>query len=310
MNIGYKATCNGTCDPNGSTKLTYEIGRTYTFHGKVTMCISGFHYCKNPNDVLKYYDLTKNLVVFEVEDLGDKNPETGCKTIGDKTVTNKIKVLRQVFPASKEIQDEVGIKFLIEYDEKGKVIRYKDAGKLDTQYKYDEQGNKVYMRSSLYLSDGKYEKWMDYDQKGNLIHSKDSNNDECWYEYNEKGKLIHTKDINGFERWNKYDENSNLIHSKDSMGYEWWKEYDEKGNLVHYKDSGIAEEWKKYDENGNLVYYKNSCGYQEWYTYNEKGNLVHYKDSDGYQRFKEYDEKNNVVYYNDAIGDEWSITIE
>jgi len=62
---GYKAfnkdmTCNG---------FKYEVGKEYKHDGELEICSSGFHFCKNPLDVLNYYDLT-NCEFAEVEALG------------------------------------------------------------------------------------------------------------------------------------------------------------------------------------------------------------------------------------------------
>jgi len=39
--IAYKATYNLKCET-----ITYEVGKTYTFNGKLIMCDQGFHFCK------------------------------------------------------------------------------------------------------------------------------------------------------------------------------------------------------------------------------------------------------------------------
>ena len=51
--IAYKAFNDDfTC-----CSFQYEVGKTYTHDGKISMCDAGFHACENPLDVLNYYNL-------------------------------------------------------------------------------------------------------------------------------------------------------------------------------------------------------------------------------------------------------------
>ena len=51
--IAYKAFNDDfTC-----RSFQYEVGRTYTHDGKISMCDAGFDACENPLDVLNYYNL-------------------------------------------------------------------------------------------------------------------------------------------------------------------------------------------------------------------------------------------------------------
>ena len=51
--LAYKAfQADFTC-----RSFQYEVGRTYTHDGKISMCDAGFHACENPLNVLNYYNL-------------------------------------------------------------------------------------------------------------------------------------------------------------------------------------------------------------------------------------------------------------
>ena len=85
--IGYKImesdmTCRG---------FQYKVGKEYSLKGKLTICESGFHFCKNPFDCLWYYNNIKgDKRLFLVEALGEVIVE------GNKSVTNKIKIIEEI----------------------------------------------------------------------------------------------------------------------------------------------------------------------------------------------------------------------
>ena len=83
---GYKVfnsdwTCRG---------FQYEVGKTYEHEGKISPCNSGFHFCKRAVDCFNYYPFNSDNRVAEVKALGE------IKTDGDKSVTNKIKIIREL----------------------------------------------------------------------------------------------------------------------------------------------------------------------------------------------------------------------
>ena len=79
--IGYKAT-----DKNLKCReYQYEVGKTYTAKGKISLCKNGFHFCENPFDVIDYYNLCECDFV-SIESRGK------TETDGKKTVTKKIKI--------------------------------------------------------------------------------------------------------------------------------------------------------------------------------------------------------------------------
>ena len=150
---GFKATYNMKCKD-----LTYEVGKTYNI-SSISICNHGLHYCKNMKDVLNYYNYNNTFILLEIEDLGN------CITDGNKSVTDKMKVIR-VIP-KEEYTFEVPI---VEYDSNNNVIHHK-------------------------TSNG-YEEWQEYDSNNNVIHHKDSDGFEYWKEYDSNNNLIHYKDSN------------------------------------------------------------------------------------------------------------------
>jgi len=153
----YKASYNGKCK-----SLTYEVGKTYTYNGKLSICNSGFHFCNDFDSLLDYYPIKKDLKVFEIEVLGEVISED------NKSVTNKLKVI--------------------------KVISLSKFKKSLKNNKYDKNNNLIYSKNS-----NGYEFWNEYDKKNNLIYYKHSNGYEYWNEYDKNNNLIHYKNSNGVE---------------------------------------------------------------------------------------------------------------
>ena len=144
---GYKATRNMKC-----RDFTYEVGKTYSID-RLEICNHGFHFCEKMEDVLNYYNYSEDFILLEVEALGE------IETQGDKSATNKLKVLR-IVPES-------------EYTFKV------------NRYEYDEKGNKI----SETTPNGYVFKY-EYDEKGNKISETSPNGDVYKYEYDEKGNKI------------------------------------------------------------------------------------------------------------------------
>ena len=103
---GYKfmesdMTCNG---------FQYEVGEEYTLKGKLEICESGFHFCKNPFDCLGYYDnIEGDKRLFLVEALGEVITED------DKSVTNKIKILEEIKDIEKFFDENIN-KYEFDWD--------------------------------------------------------------------------------------------------------------------------------------------------------------------------------------------------
>ena len=97
---GFKAFKKGLiCDPTGKNPFQYAENTVFEQTNEPTICKSGFHFCKNPLDVLDYYPLVDengDISEFaEVEALDD------CKTDDNKKFcTKKLKIGAKIsFPA-------------------------------------------------------------------------------------------------------------------------------------------------------------------------------------------------------------------
>jgi len=69
----------------------FEVGKEYTYDGKLEICKSGFHACLKLEDCFKYYKPTWNKIA-EVEILG----KTETHEEDSKVVTDKIRIVREV----------------------------------------------------------------------------------------------------------------------------------------------------------------------------------------------------------------------
>lgn len=83
---GYKVfnpdwTCRG---------FQYKVGETFVHNGNIEMCGSGFHFRRKASDCFNYYAFDSSNKVAEVEAIGL------VKTYNDKSVTDKIKIVREI----------------------------------------------------------------------------------------------------------------------------------------------------------------------------------------------------------------------
>ena len=83
---GYKVfepdwTCRG---------FQYEVGKTYKHEGDIELCKAGFHFCQKIADCFCYYSFDSKNKIAEVEATGL------IKTEGNKTVTNEIRIVREI----------------------------------------------------------------------------------------------------------------------------------------------------------------------------------------------------------------------
>ncbi len=95
------------CHPSGGSEFQYEIGKTYTHEGSVSLCSSGFHACEDPIDMFGYYAPINGNRFCEVE----MNGIAGETEKDTKRVCSKISIGGELSIRS---ITEASIKFLFE----------------------------------------------------------------------------------------------------------------------------------------------------------------------------------------------------
>jgi YD repeat-containing protein len=217
--IAYKATYNYKC-----LKQTYKVGKTYT-SDKFKICHHGMHYCNKMEDTLNYYLPTKDFILLEVEILGDVETEE------DKSVTNKLKVLRIVSPD--EYSNSMKSRFpVLEYDDHINLFSETSPSGRKYTYKYDDRGNMI----SETDSDGRKYAY-EYDSSGNKISETYPSGYKITYEYDDRGNMISATYLSGNKYTYEYDDRGNRISATDSDGDKYAYEYDDRGNRISATDS-------------------------------------------------------------------------
>ena len=112
----------------------YEVGKEYTLDGNLILCKRGFHFCENPFDCLKYYNNIKgDKRLFLVEVTGDVITE------GDKSVTNKIKIIKEIKDIEKFFEEnmdnfKVDLNYISMYQKLSEKFIEKHGDKLIWEY--------------------------------------------------------------------------------------------------------------------------------------------------------------------------------
>ena len=94
---GYKGTDSNMC----CRGYQFELGKTYVYDGEIKLCESGFHFCRDLNDVLRYYSIGEGNRYFKVRAKIKKEPLSMIKTIltfdsDTKEVAKEIEFLEEV----------------------------------------------------------------------------------------------------------------------------------------------------------------------------------------------------------------------
>ena len=91
-NIAFKAT-----DKNMKCRnIQYKLNTEFKYDGEIQLCLSGYHLCKNLEDIDNYYKFSEDNRYFIIK-YGNNT-----LTKDDKTVTDKIIFLEEIFIENKK----------------------------------------------------------------------------------------------------------------------------------------------------------------------------------------------------------------
>ena len=68
----------------------YEVGKTYECDGEIKLCVNGFHFCKDPKQIIDYYGTLAACRYCEIEASGEIIEGDG------KCVCSKISIVREI----------------------------------------------------------------------------------------------------------------------------------------------------------------------------------------------------------------------
>lgn len=234
MTKGYKATYNYKC-----REQLYEIGKEYKMDMKPEICCFGFHYCKEAEKVLHYYDYdSKIFKLLEIEDLSDETVHQG-----NKSCSNHIRIVREITDPD-ELFDLIGMCYIV--NDKGLEISYKEKDGYGWERTYNDNNEELTWK----------------DSNGNVIE----------YIYDENGLKTGKKaDCYGVSSFFTFNKNGMILSFKNSNDYGYEYTYDDDGKvLTHYNSSGWNYEYT-YHQNGSIASYKDPNGFSE---YDMSGRLI------------------------------------
>ena len=222
---GYKASENYKC-----LKLTYKIGKTYTQKRSPMICSHGYHFCVEIDDVLDYYTHQKGVTkIFEIEASGE------ICTEGDKSVTNKIRIVREI-----PFEEWNGLMKRNTFDDRGNIIKHiSKNGKSWVCYEYDDRDNLTKKSDS-----GRRTETWTYNDKNKIVRW--CNADGLWYtyQYDTYGNKERVEYSDGTWQLYTFTKNHKVLKYEDSTTFWYQYDLDSNGDLSIYT-SGYKDETKK-----------------------------------------------------------------
>lgn len=164
------------------------------------------------------------------------------------------------------VVDRLGRARLVEYDERGNVVRTVDeAGNVNTR-SFDARNNLLSETDAFGATSN-----MVYDAAGNATRATDPLGGIGQYAYNTRQQLLTLQDPRGNSTTNTYDAKGNLLTSTDAAGNVTTYTYDARGNRTTRTDALGGLVTYTYDTQGNVTRERDALGNESSYTYDANG---------------------------------------
>ncbi len=174
------------------------------------------------------------------------------------------------------IRDRNGAQRVLEYDDRGNVVREIDPNGKIILRTFDEEDNRLSETEAHDPSNtDPATTFFTYDDRDNLTSMEDPEGNETTFAYNERDQVETTTDARGNPTTNVYDSNGNLEKTIDALGNETTFTYDNKGNVETQSvlvDGVECVTQFEYDSFGNLTKETDALGNETSFTYDTNGN--------------------------------------
>lgn len=183
------------------------------------------------------------------------------------------------------------------YDNKGRLIQYKDYSGNQFGYEYGVSGSNLagLLAKIIYPT---YSKSYDYDNMANTIsvsQQLDNNTHlNSLSSYDQLGQIISKTDAAGRTSQSTYDAFGQVTIDTDALSGETHYQYDLFGNITTLTDPNGNQYHLNYDQNNNLIKETRTLGNDVEYSYNNANQLTEQKQTNGNRVQYQYDAAGNI----------------
>ena len=167
------------------------------------------------------------------------------------------------------VTNRLGAVSVLEYDERGNVIRSIDPLGEETVRTFDAEDNPLTETDPL----GRTTTFT-YSPQQDLTGIVDDLGNATTFTYDSEGRVLTTTDPRGGVTTNVYDAAGNLLSETDALGNQWTFTYDANGNQLSRTDPLARATTFIYDGRGNLTSQTDALGNVTTYTYDANGNRI------------------------------------